>query len=281
VQCGKLIVAHDASEIPALERLLHLGLSNDVAGLRIVDRAFITAREPSVLGVAAIWSPESGVIDAEALVKSLLRTAQAKGVMFLPGTKIIGASRDSTGIAIQTAFEAFHARIVVNAAGLYADDVSAMLGAEPFTIYPCRGEYAELVPAKRSLVNGLVYPLPHPSGHGLGVHLVRATGGQVWLGPTIRYQDRKDDYEDDREPLEMFASAAQRMIAGVTIDDLRLGGSGIRAKLHPATESYTDFMIRRDPRNPAVVHAAGIDSPGLTSCLAVGNLVSQIVADSL
>ena len=281
VKCGKLIVAHDASEIPALERLFNLGFANDVAGLTLVDRAFIVSKEPAVVGVAGIWSPESGVIDAEALVKALLRTAQAQGVMFLPGTKLIGADRDPAGMAIRTLRETIRARTVVNAAGLYADDVSAMLGGEAFTIHPCRGEYAEFVPAKRSLVNGLVYPLPHSSGHGLGVHLVRATGGQVWLGPTIRYQERKDDYEDDREPLESFATAAQRMIAGVTIGDLRLAGSGIRAKLHPAVESYADFMIRRDRRNPSVVQASGIDSPGLTSCLAVGNLVSQIVADGL
>jgi glycerol-3-phosphate dehydrogenase len=156
-----------------------------------------------------------------------------------------------------------------------------MLGGERFTIYPCRGEYAEFTPPKRSLVNALVYPLPHPSGHGLGVHLVRTTGGQVWLGPTSRYQQRKDDYESDREPLESFAESARRLVDGVTIDDLRLSGSGIRAKLHPPTESFADFMVRRDRENPSVVQASGIDSPGLTSCLGVGNLVSQIVADGL
>src|SRR5205085_11234864 len=111
-----------------------------------------------------------------------------------------------------------------------------------------------------------------------GVNRLRTTGGQVWLGTTVRYQERKDDYENDREPLESFASAARRLIDGVTIDDLRLAGSGFRAKLHPPSESFADFMIRRDRQNPSIVHAAGIDSPGLTSCLAIGKLVSQIVA---
>ena len=112
------------------------------------------------------------------------------------------------------------------------------------------------------------------------MHLVRTTGGQVWLGPTIRYQQRKDDYENDREPLESFAASARRLIDGVTIDDLRLSGSGIRAKLHPPSESFADFLIRRDRVNPAVVQASGMDSPGLTSSLAVGQLVGEIVAEA-
>ena len=281
VRSGKLVVAHDESEVHQLEALQRRGTGNGVRGLEIVDRAFIVSKEPAVNTRFALWSPDSGIVNAEELVKALLRTAADSGVMFLPATKLIGADRHADGMTLTTERESIVARIVVNAAGLYADEVSAMLGGEAFTIYPCRGEYAEFTPAKRALVNGLVYPLPHASGHGLGVHLVRTTGGQVWLGPTIRYQARKDDYESDREPLESFAESARRLIDGVTVDDLRLSGSGIRAKLHPPTESFADFLIRRDRQNPAVVQASGIDSPGLTSSLAVGNLVASIVADAL
>jgi len=278
VRSGKLVVAHDKDEIAQLEALQKLGTDNGVEGLEIVDRAFIVAREPAVNTRFALWSPDSGIVNAEELVKTLLRTGEEEGVIFLPGTRLAGADRHPEGMTLQTGRETILARTVVNAAGLYADDVSRLLGGETFTIYPCRGEYAEFTPAKRSLVNALVYPLPHASGHGLGVHLVRTTGGQVWLGPTIRYQDRKDDYENDREPLEHFAESARHLIDGVTIDDLRLSGSGIRAKLHPPSESFADFMIRRDRLNPTVVQASGIDSPGLTSSLAIGKLVSEIVA---
>jgi len=281
VRSGKLIVAHDEHEVRELEALQRRGAGNGVAGLEIVDRAFILSREPAVNTRFALWSPDSGIVNAEEFVKALLRTGTDAGVMFLPGTKLIGADRQADGMVLTTERESILARVVVNAAGLYADDVSRLLGGETFTIYPCRGEYAEFTPAKRSLVNGLVYPLPHRSGHGLGVHLVRTTGGQVWLGPTIRYQARKDDYENDREPLEAFAESARRLIDGVTVDDLRLSGSGIRAKLHPPSESFADFLIRRDRVNPAIVQASGIDSPGLTSSLAIGELVASIVTGAL
>ncbi len=280
VKCGKLIVAHDDGELRDLERLLAKGLANAVEGLCIVDRAFMTAREPAISGSAAIWSPETGIVNAEELVKALLRTGADAGVIFLPGTRLLGADHTADGMALRTERETIRARTVVNAAGLYADEVSQMLGGERFTIYPCRGEYVDVVPAKRGLVNGLVYPLPHASGHGLGVHIVKTTGGQVWLGPTIRYQERKDDYEDDRLPVEEYVEPARRLLSGLRLEDLRMGGSGIRAKLHPPSESFADFMIRRDRENPFVIQAAGIDSPGLTSCLAVGRLIGEIAAES-
>ncbi len=278
---GKLVVARDAHEVSALEALQRRGTQNGATGLEIVDRAFIVSREPAVNAAFALWSPDTGIVNAEEYVKALLRTASDAGVVFLPGTKLVGADRHADGSILTTERETILARVVVNAAGLYADDVSRTLGGETFTIYPCRGEYAEFTPAKRTLVNGLVYPVPHSSGHGLGVHFTKTTGGQVWLGPTIRYQERKDDYENDREPLESFAESARHLIDGVSVDDLRLSGSGIRAKLHPPSESFADFMIRRDLENPALIQASGMDSPGLTSSLAVGDLVRDLVTETL
>jgi len=276
-KCGKLIVATDDSEIPRLEKLFQTGVANGVDGLTMVDRAFISRREPNIRAVAGIFSPETGIVEPEALVNALRRAAEAEGAIFLPGTTLSGADTGSDGIELRTERETILAATVVNAAGLYADDVSKMLGGDDFTIYPVRGEYAELIPSKRSLVNALVYPLPHAAGHGLGVHVTRSTGGNIWFGPSVKYQDAKGDYESDRLPVEDFAEAARQLLPMLTVADLRLSGSGIRPKLHPASESFADFMIRRDTQNPRVIHAAGIESPGLTSCMAVGIFTAGLV----
>jgi L-2-hydroxyglutarate oxidase LhgO len=276
-KCGKLIVAADDSEIPRLEVLYRTGVANGVDGLTMVDRAFVSRREPNIRAVAAIFSPETGIVEPEALVHALRRAGESEGAVFLPGTQLIGADSAGDGVKLRTERETILAATVVNAAGLYADEVSRLLGGDEFTIYPVRGEYAELVPSKRSLVNALVYPLPHAAGHGLGVHVTRSTGGNIWFGPSVKYQERKDDYELDRLPVEDFAVAARELLPMLTVDDLRLSGSGIRPKLHPASESFADFMIRRDTQNPRVVHAAGIESPGLTSCLAIGDFVRRLI----
>ena len=280
-RCGKLVVCAKTDEIPALEALQTRGRENGVEGLEIVDRGFIRGREPHVRAVAALYSPHTGIVDAERLVATLHQECTEMGVIVLLGTPLAGSSDVADGVELATGSERIHARAVVNAAGLYASEVSALVNGEAITIYPCRGEYAELVPAKRALIHGLVYPLPDKSGHSLGIHATRTIHGNVTLGPTVRFQAEKDDYESDRLPVEYFLEHARPLLPSLTLDDIRLGASGIRPKLHPPGGSFADFRVERDGRCPRLVQAVGIESPGLTACLAIGERVATLVEDVL
>jgi glycerol-3-phosphate dehydrogenase len=157
-----------------------------------------------------------------------------------------------------------------------------MLGNRSYRIYPVRGEYCELLRAKSYLVNNLVYPLPHTDGLSLGVHLTRTLWGTVLVGPTADYISQKNDYERNRLPVEEFVRRAKPMLPEVEAADLQLAYSGIRAKLVPPGHAgFADFVIARDAAVPRAVQLIGIESPGLTSCLAIAERVVSLAGEIL
>ena len=291
--CGKLVVAHDAKQVGALERLAENGRANGVTGLRVVDGAAVRAREPHIQAAAALEVPSTGIVSSEDLIKTLARIAGERGASLLTRTRVTRLDSRADSIAVtlvegdaaegaQHSEETIEARCVINCAGLYADEIAAMLGNRNHRIYPVRGEYCELVRAKSHLINNLVYPLPHADGLSLGVHLTRTLWDTVLVGPTADYVAEKNDYERNRLPVEEFVRRAKSMLPEIEAADLQLAYSGIRAKLVPPGHAgIADFVIERDANVPRAIQLIGIESPGLTSSLAIARQVASLVAEIL
>ena len=178
--------------------------------------------------------------------------------------------------------ETIEARCVINAAGLYSDEIAALLGNKSWRIYPVRGEYCEVRGPRASLINDLVYPLPHHDGLSLGVHFTKTLWGTFLLGPTATYVDAKDNYERGRLPIAAFAESAKTLLPEVEEKDLQLGYSGLRPKLVPPTgQGIADFVITRDANVPQAIQLVGIESPGLTAAPSIAEHVAQLAAEVL
>lgn len=277
---GKLVAGSGDAERSALEAL---ACNAAACGARVslIDRAALRALEPEIEADYALWSPDTGIVDAARYVQALRASAEQQGATLLLRTSVVSGVVDGDAMLVATEREQIRARVVVNAAGLFADDVSARLDGETFELWPCRGDYATIHGGFASRVSRPVYPVPDPSGHGLGVHLTPTLDGELLLGPTIRAQTSKTDYEEGRMTLEAFHDAARRLAPGIPLRALREGESGIRAKRRVAPDEFPDFLIRPDARQPRLIHAAGIDSPGLTASLAVGRMVAALVQERL
>jgi len=288
---GKIVVASSQEEVKDLTALMGNGRANGVEGLCIIDRAAIRAREPHVEGFCALEVPSTGILSSEDFVKTYARLATANGAYILNHAKVERLEALPDTIRVTSTAGEIETRCLVNSAGLFADDVAAMLGSSMarHKIYPVRGEYCELVRSKQDWIRGLVYPLPHAQGLSLGTHLTKTLWGNVLVGPTARYIEDKNDYESDREPVEDFARAAKLLLPGIEPSDFVPAYSGIRPKLIPPSlpsvhahgKGMADFIIQIDPEFPRVVQLIGIESPGLTSAPSIAEHVAGLVADIL
>ena len=295
---GKLVVATEAREEPALEALYKRGQENGVEGLRLIGPAEIREREPHIAGVTALDVPSTGIVSAEELVRGYARVAVEQNAHIVTRAQVVSLEPTAKAIRVGirvaddvntppgrgeiAAHETIEARCVINAAGLYADDVAALVGNHSWKIYPVRGEYCEVRGPRRSLINGLVYPLPHADGLTLGMHFTKTIWDTVLIGPTARYVKDKDDYERDRLTVVDFAEGARILVPEITDGDLQLAYSGLRPKLVPPDQhGMADFVIERDARVPQMIHLVGMESPGLTAAPSVARQVGGMVGEIL
>jgi L-2-hydroxyglutarate oxidase LhgO len=272
---GKLLVAVEASELPALKALRDNALA---CGTRLdwLDASAVSQVEPQVKAVAGLFSPLTGIVDSHALMQSLEAALQACGGGVSLRTRVEQIMPAANGLQIQgsSAGEPFSLRCrhVINAGGLFAQDLAAsVIGLPASAIAPlrlCQGRY--LLYSGRSPFSHLVYPMPQANTAGLGVHATLDMAGQLRFGPDVRYVDHID-YSLDESLVADFAAAVQRYWPGCDPDRLVPGYVGVRAKLSGPGELAADFIIQdhRDHGIKGLINLFGIESPGLTASFAI------------
>jgi L-2-hydroxyglutarate oxidase LhgO len=281
---GKLIVAVEDAQREALAALLERGRANGV-DLRPLSGAEARALEPNVPCVEALVSPNTGIVSAHELMAALLAQARAAGAVTQFRAELQQLARTGDGWRVTyrhgTQTESFTSETVVNAAGLGSDQVAAMAGVDVDTagyrIHPCKGDYFAVAPTKSRLVSRLVYPLPdHVS---LGVHAVVGLDGRLRFGPDAVYVARDQGYAVDEAKRPEFGRAVRKLVPAIGDDDLTPDLSGIRAKLQGPGEGFRDFVIADEAARglPGLVDLVGIDSPGLTSSLAIAGEVARLL----
>jgi L-2-hydroxyglutarate oxidase LhgO len=272
--CGKLVVATQAAELPALDALAARAAANGVEDVQLLSHDEACAMEPPLRCVAALWSPVTGIVDAHTLMLALLGEAQDHGAILATHAKVIAIHSESDGFTVRTGDDTrVTARVVVNAAGHGACAVARATDAlDPRfvpTAYLSKGSYFEL--SGRSPFSRLIYPLPIPGG--AGVHLTLDLAGQARFGPDVEAVDQFD-YRVDPARAPAFAAAIRRYWPGLPDGALRPGYAGIRPKIVPADQAQ-DFVIQDQATHgvPGLVNLFGIESPGLTSALAIAEAV--------
>lgn len=298
-RCGKLIVARYEGELARLGELERRGRENGVPGLRLLTGEELREVEPHARGVAALHSPETGIVDFGAVARALGNELNARGTPVATRCSVRGVGQRGGRVVLRHDQGETRARFAVFCAGLAADRLAAAAGADPDPrIVPFRGAYLYLAPERRSLVRGLIYPVPDPALPFLGVHLTRHIAGEVSLGPsallwprgpgdvlwpgTLRMARRwwRTGVRELRHAASRraFAAEAANYVPELCPGDFERGFTGVRAQaLSRDGRLVDDFVISETER---ALHVRNAPSPAATSALAIAHLVGERV-DSL
>lgn len=310
--CGKVIVALNESELPALQRIYERGLANGVQCERIGPER-LRELEPFVAGIEGLHVPETGIVDYRQVCERLGERVRERAGEVRTGARVTGMKHIPGGVVVQNTAGDVEARYVVNCAGLHCDRVTALSGQKlDAQIVPFRGEYFELKPAAQRLCRNLIYPVPDPKFPFLGVHFTRLIGGGVECGPNAVLAFGREGYKktdincrDLFQTLtypgflrmaakhwrmglgEMwrswskraFVHALQRLVPAIQAEDLMAVPAGIRAQAVLRDGSLVDdFLILEADR---VVNVVNAPSPAATASLNVGTLIVDRLAAQL
>jgi L-2-hydroxyglutarate oxidase LhgO len=279
---GKLIVATDPGQLPALDALREQAAGNGVTDLQRLDQDRARELEPAVKCVGALLSPSTGIIDVHEYMLALQGEAEANGTLVCLSSPCLGGRVGGNRIEVEVGGAEpmrLTCDVLVNAAALGAQPLAhALDGLPPETIPPlyyAKGNYFGL--RGPSPFSRLVYPMP--DGAWLGTHSTLDLGGQCRFGPDLHWIDELD-FDVDDGALEDFYASIRRWWPGLPDDALYADYTGIRPKLYARGESASDFLIQGPAEHgiPGLVNLYGIESPGLTSSLAIGERVAQLCA---
>jgi L-2-hydroxyglutarate oxidase LhgO len=289
-RCGKLLVATDTQEAGQLDLIVEKARANGVDDLERISGARARQMEPQAKAKAALFSPSTGIIDSHRLMRHLLSAARRNGSEIVYQTTVEKlVPRDGGGFDVVVRYpdgeeDRFFSRRVINCAGLGADRVAASTGIDldawGYRLHLWKGEYFSCE-APAGFINHLVYPVPLPNTVGLGIHATLDLAGRIKFGPNAIYLPDGDlDYSVDSDHREAFFKAAARYLPGLQSDWLQPEMAGIRPKLQKPGDGVRDFVINEesDKGLPGLVNCIGIESPGLTSCLAIADHVADLLA---
>ncbi len=312
-RCGKIVVAVDEAELPALEELERRGQANGLDGIQRLSAAELTRHEPHVQGIAGLFVPQTGIVDFVGVAEKLAELFQARGGTVHLQTQITRIRKEQAGYLLAAGQKTFRARSLVNCAGLHADRVARLAGLRPqLRIIPFRGEYYSFKPERANLVQHLIYPVPNPQMPFLGVHFTRMIDGQVEAGPNAVLAWRREGYRrldislPDlvetltfpgfwkltarfwKEGIEehgrsfskgLFVKSLQRLMPEIHSDDLIPGHSGVRAQaVDQDGRLVDDFCLLAEDR---MVHVLNAPSPAATAALSIGEHIADTVITTI